>query len=486
MTVMTSNPVRVEASRSRWWALALICMCSLMIVLDSTVVNVALPAIQADLGFSAAGLAWVVNAYLLTFGGFMLLGGRLADLFGRRRVLLSGITLFTTASAVCGLANDQATLTIARGIQGIGGAVVTAVALSIVLALFPEAKERAKAMSVWGFVGSGGATIGVVAGGVLTQSFNWHWVFLINLPIGGAALLFGPRLLPALAPQHGVRGIDWPGAIGVVAAPVLAVYGIVTGGQEGWHLGALGALAAAIVVGVALVVWERRVANPLMALHVFRSRTVAVSNLVTVLSGAALFGWFFFAPLYVQHILGLGALETGLTFLPATLTMGALSLGVTARLVNWVGPKAPLVAGNVLFALGLALLSGGPVDCNVLFNVQLPMLVLGIGAGISFMPLVLIATSDARPEDGGMVSGLMSTSQMVGGAVGLAVLAAVAAAWTNPLLASGIDLRHALNEGYHAAFQTAAALAGLCVVLAAALLPSQVTPPPEGQPVSMH
>jgi EmrB/QacA subfamily drug resistance transporter len=467
----------VERNR-RWFALGMVCVSSLMIVLDATIVNVALPSIQQDLGFSQADLAWLVNAYLLTFGGCMLLAGRAADIVGRRTVLMIGIALFTLASLACGLAQSQAVIVIARGIQGIGGSIVSAVSLSIVLVLFEPPAERAKAMSIWGFVGSGGGTVGVIAGGLLTQSLNWHWIFLVNVPIGLLALIMAVPLLPSTRGSGLQRGLDVGGTLAVVAAPVLAVYGIVNAGQAGWtSITTLGCLALSALTVIGFVALERRVRAPLVPLGVFRSRTIVVTNVITAISGAAFFGWFFFSPLYAQHVLHYDSLQTGLTFLPATLTMGALSLGIAARIVARFGPKPPLVTGMLLLAVGLALFGRTPVDGAFLPDIAVPMFVAGLGAGISFMPLFLIATAEVGSSDSGLVSGLISTSQMIGGALGLALLAGLAAAWTSGRLAGGEPVPAALNDGYHAAFWLAAALAAITAAIAATQLRAP-TPPP--------
>ncbi|MBV9547973.1 MAG: MFS transporter [Chloroflexi bacterium] len=475
--------------RRRWLALALVCATTLMIVLDATIVNVALPAIQLDLGFSQSTLAWVVNAYLLTFGGCMLLGGRAADLLGRRRVLVTGIATFTLASLLCGLASSQLLLIAARGIQGVGGAIVSSVSLSMVVALFPEPRARAKAMSIWGFVGSGAGTIGVIAGGLLTQTLNWHAIFLVNVPIGVLILVFAKPLLP---PTPGIgldKGLDVFGTLAVVLAPILAVFGIVNAGQEGLNPGiSLGAIAGALVLALAFVLIERRQRAPLVPLRVFRSQLVVVTNIMTVLSGAAFFGWFFFSPLYARTILGYDSLQTGATFVPATLAMMILSLGVAARIVARYGPKLPLVGGMGLFAVGLLLLARTPVDGSFARDLLPAMLVLGIAAGVSFMPLFLIATAEAAPSDSGLISGLISMSQMIGGAVGLAALAGIAAIRTGALLQAGSDAQVALNSGYHAAFLVGAALSLVTALIGAAWLenpkvPVQVAdqpgPPPE-------
>jgi EmrB/QacA subfamily drug resistance transporter len=453
-----------------------------MIVLDATIVNVALPAIQQDLGFSQADLAWVVNAYLLTFGGCMLLAGRAADLLGRRAVLMTGIGLFTLASLACGMATSEAVIVVARGIQGIGGSIVSSVSLSIVLVLFTSTADRAKAMSIWGFVGSGGGTVGVILGGLLTQGLNWHWIFLVNVPIGALALLLARPLLPKVDGLGLDQGLDLGGTLTVVAAPVLAVYGIVNGGQAGWTSPiTLGCLTAAAVFAIVFIAIEARVRAPLVPLRIFRVRTVAVSCVITSISGAAFFGWFFFSPLYAQHILGFDALQTGLTFLPATLTMGVLSLGITARIVTRFGPKLPLVLGMALFTVGLVVFARAPVGGSFFPDVLVPMLLLGLGAGISFMPLFLIATAEISPSDSGLVSGLISTSQMIGGALGLAVLASVAVAAT-AAIGTGQPTPETLNAGYRTAWLVAAALSLVTTVLCATQLRGASAPPAEPMP----
>jgi EmrB/QacA subfamily drug resistance transporter len=452
----------------RWFALGTVCLASLMIVLDATIVNVALPAIQQDLGFSQADLAWIVNAYLLTFGGCMLLAGRSADIVGRRSILIFGIGLFSLASLACGLAQTQTMLIVARAIQGVGGAIVSGVSASIVLVLFPKQAERATALSVWGFVGSGGGTVGVIAGGLLTQGLNWHWIFLVNVPIGAIAILLARPLLPR-TPGVGLSrgGLDVPGALTVLAAPLLAVYGIINAGQEGWTSSTtLICLGAAALVAAAFVFVESRARAPLVPLSVFRSRTVAVSNVIIALNGAAFFGWFFFSPLYAQHILGFDSLQTGLTFLPATLTMAVLSLGLTARIVSTTGPKPPMVVGMLLFTLGMVLFARAPVDGTFVRDVLPPMFLLGLGAGLSFMPLFLIATGDTSPSESGLITGLISMSQMIGGAIGLALLAGLAAARTAAATEEGASASAALVDGFHAAFLLGAGLSLLTAILA--------------------
>jgi MFS family permease len=370
-------------------------------------------------------------------------------------------------------------------VQGIGGSIVESVSLSIVLVLFPSASERAKAMSIWGFVGSGGASIGVIAGGMITQAVNWHWIFLVNVPIGVLALVLARPLLPRVAGSGLGGGLDVAGTLAVLAAPMLAVYGIVNAAQAGWGSPVtLGCLAAAFVIALLFVAIESRTRAPLVPLSIFRSRTIVVTNVATALSGAAFFGWFFFSALYAQHVLGYDALQTGLTFLPATLTMGALSLGLAAWVVNRVGAKKPLVGGMLLVTVGLALFARAPVDGAFFPDILAPMFLLGLGAGISFMPLFLIATADVSPADSGLVSGLISTSQMIGGALGLSLLAGLAAARTAALLSESQPPAVALNEGYHAALLLGAALSLVTTVLTATQLraPRDAATPPMEAP----
>jgi EmrB/QacA subfamily drug resistance transporter len=480
----------IADNRTRWFALYTLCLASLMIVLDVTIVGVALPSIRQDLGFSETSLAWVVNAYLLTYGGFLLLGGRLGDLFGHRRLFLSGITLFTSASLVCGLATSQGMLIGARAVQGLGGAVASAVSLSLMMTLFTEPGERAKAMGVFGFVASGGGSIGVLLGGVLTDVLDWHWIFLVNFPVGVAVVLLALRLLP---PASGVaRGrLDVAGAITVTAALMLAVYAIVNGNQEGWisgqTLGVLGASAALLAFFLAL---ESRVRAPLMPLGLFRLRNLATANVVGVLWAAAMFAWFFLAALYLQLVLGYSPLQVGLAFLPANLIMGAFSIGLSAKAVMRFGIKAPLATGLAFAAVGLLLFVRAPVDGNFLVDVLPSMILLGFGAGMAFNPVLLAAMSDVKPEESGLASGVVNTSFMMGGALGLAVLASLADSRTESLLSSGDGRLAALTGGYHAAFLVGAVFAAVAATLGAVLLRTKQQPGAEteeaavGQPAA--
>jgi EmrB/QacA subfamily drug resistance transporter len=458
-------------SRTRWYALIVLCLGSLMIVLDTTIVNVALPSIRADLGFSETSLAWVVNAYLLTFGGFLLLGGRLGDLFGHRRLFLFGISLFTLASLVCGVSTTQGMLIAARAVQGLGGAVASAVSLSLMMTLFTEPAERAKAMGVFGFVAAGGGSIGVLLGGILTDSINWHWIFLVNLPIGVAVILLSLRLLPAAAGSATTRRLDVAGAVTVTVALMLAVYAIVNGNQAGWTSAqTLGLLGGALALLGAFLVIESRVESPLVPLGLFRLRNVATSNVVGVLWAAAMFAWFFLSALYLQLVLGYSPLKVGLSFLPANLIMGAFSLGLSAKLVMRFGLRKPLATGLLLAAAGLILFARAPVHGTFLVDVLPSMILLGFGAGMAFNPVLLAAMSDVAPEESGLASGVVNTSFMMGGALGLAVLASLAASRSNTLSESGEGTLAALTGGYHLAFVVGAVFAAAAATIGATLL----------------
>jgi len=458
-------------NRGRWLALLVLCLGDLMIVLDVTIVGVALPSIQDDLGFSDEELAWVVNAYLITFGGFLLLGGRLGDLFGHQRLFLLGIALFTAASTACGLATSQELLVGARAVQGLGAAVVSAVALSLMMTLFTEPGERAKAMGIFGFVASGGGSLGVLLGGVLTDVLNWHWIFLVNVPVGIAVVVLTTLLIPAARVPTAAQRLDIAGALTVTLSLMIAVFAIVNGNEVGWltarTLGLLVGAGALLAVFVAL---ESRVASPLVPLRLFRLRNIAVSNVVGVLWAGAMFAWFFLSALYLQLVLGYSPLQVGLAFLPGNLVMGALSIGLSAKLVMRFGIRPPLAAGLLIAALGLLLFARAPVDGNFLVDVLPAMILLGLGAGMAFNPVLLAAMSDVEPHEAGLASGVVNTSFMMGGALGLAVLASLAASRTDNLLSSGGSELAALTGGYHAAFLVGALFAVAAAAIGGLLL----------------
>lgn len=467
-------PRSIQGSR-RWLSLIVLCLGVLMIILDSTIVNVALPSIRADLGFSETSLVWVVNAYLLTFGGFLLLGGRLGDLYGARRLFLIAIVAFTVASLACGLATSRAPLIWARAIQGLGGAVVSAVALSLLMNMFTEPGERAKAMGIYGFVCSGGGSLGVLLGGVITTSLSWHWIFLVNLPIG--AIVFGLCLwlIPATSStaDRGTKRLDVLGALTVTASLMLAVYAVVNGNEAGWTSKQSVALisAAIALMGIFLVI-ETRVRSPLVPLRLFRSRAVAAANIAATLWAAAMFAWFFMCALYLQRVWGYNPMQISLAFLPANLLMGALSLGVSAMIVMRFGIRIPFATGLLVAALGLGLFVSAPVKGELVTDVLPGMLLLGLASGIAFNPLLLAAMSGVAPSESGLASGVVNTSFMMGGALGLAIMASAAAAWTTKLSDSGVDPVAALNGGYHVAFAIGSACAVAAALLGAVLLPA--------------
>jgi EmrB/QacA subfamily drug resistance transporter len=440
------------SARTRWLALIVLCLSTLMIVLDSTIVNVALPSIRASLGFTGVSLAWVVNAYLLTFGGFLLLGGRLGDLYGQRRYFLIGLVIFTLASLSCGLATTQWFLITMRAIQGIGGAIVDAVALSLTMSLFTKPDERSRAMGVFGFVAAGGGSIGVLLGGLLT-TVNWHWIFLVNIPIGIAVFFASLALLPSTRVELEHRHLDAGGATTVTAALIFANYAVVNGNTVGWlSAQTLGLLAVAIAFLCAFVIIESRVRAPLMPLRLFRLHNIVFANIIGTLWAAAMFSWFFISALYMQLVLGYSPLLVGLAFLPANLIMAVFSLWLSAKFVIRYGIKIPLVVGLGCAALGLAYLSRAPADGHFLLDILPSMILLGIGAGVAFNPVLLAAMSDVPEDESGLASGLVNTSFMMGGALALAILASIASARTTSLLTTGTTSVNALNGGYHVAF----------------------------------
>ncbi len=453
------------AERSRWVALIVLCAGMLMIVLDVTVVNVALPSIQRDLGFSQSSLAWVMNAYLIAFGGLLLLAGRIGDLVSRRRVFLAGLTVFTFASLMCGVARSQEMLIAARFVQGVGGAMTSAVILGMIVTMFPEPREQAKAIGVYGFVASAGGSIGLLVGGALTQAINWHWIFFVNLPIGVATGLCAMRVV-ARDTGLGLRhGADLPGAALITAGLMLAVYTIVKpAAEDGWGAGTTLAFAAgSLALLVGFVVRESLAAHPLIPLRIFRSREISGANAIQALTVAGMFGMFFLGSLYLQRVLGYDALQIGLAFLPTTLVMGTLSLRYAEKLIMRFGPRLLLLAGLGLMTAGLALFSQVPVHGRYLVDVLPTLVLLGVGVGILFPALMTLAMSGTRPEDAGLASGLVNTTAQVGGALGLALLATLAATRTHALLGHGSSTAAALTGGYRVGFLVAAGLVALSV-----------------------
>jgi EmrB/QacA subfamily drug resistance transporter len=477
---MTQNALQTGAAgqvrneRDRWIALVVLCAGFLMIILDQTIVNVALPSIQDDLGFSQSSLAWVVNAYLIAFGGLLLLAGRLGDLIGRKRVFLIGLTIFTLASLLCGVAQTQAMLIVARFVQGLGGAMTSAVILGMIVTMFPQPTEQAKAIGVYSFVAAGGASIGLLAGGVLTEAINWHWIFFVNLPIGVATGVLASRLLTNDKGLGLRAGADVPGAVLVVGSLMLGVYTIVEAENYGWgslHTLGLGATAIALLVG--FVVREARIANPLIPLRIFRSRIVSGANLVQALTVGGLFGMFFLGALYMQRVLGYGAIDVGLAFLPVALLIGLFSVGISARLIVRFGALQTMLPGLVLIAAALILFQRVPVHADYVKDILPTMLLFGVGGGLFFTALMTLAMSAATASDSGLASGLVNTSQQVGGALGLAVLATLSSTRTDTLVSHGESTASALTGGYHLAFAIGAGMVIAGLVLAVALLRPQ-------------
>jgi EmrB/QacA subfamily drug resistance transporter len=466
-----SRPIPDQSDRARWVALVVLCVGFLMIVLDQTIVNVALPSIQDDLGFSQSSLAWVVNAYLIAFGGLLLLAGRLGDLIGRKRIFLAGLAVFTTASLLCGVAQSQEMLIGARFLQGAGGAMTAAVILGMIVTMFPEPRAQAKAIGVYSFVASAGASIGLLAGGVLTEAINWHWIFFVNLPIGVATALVAVRLLDR---EEGIglgRGADVLGAVLVTGALMLLVYTIVKASDYGWGSPqTLGFGATALALLIAFIARQARAANPLVPLRIFRSRIVWGANLVQALMVAGLFGIFFLGSLYLERVLGYGAIEIGLAFLPVALLIGAFSLSLSARLSTRFGARATLLSGLALIVAGLAFFTRAPVDASYVSDVLPVMVLLGVGAGLSFPALMTLAMSGATRTDSGLASGLVNTTQQVGGALGLAVLATLSTTRTDALLDRGESASSALTSGYQLAFIIATGLVVAAIGLALAVL----------------
>ncbi|MCX5359822.1 MFS transporter [Streptomyces sp. NBC_00124] len=463
------TPHRTQRTYSRWASLVVLCAGTLMTVLDGNIVTVAMPAIQSDLGFSAPGLAWVVNAYLIAFGGLLLLVGRLGDLVGRKRMFTAGLAVFTVASVLCGVATEQGVLIAARALQGVGGAMTSAVVLGMLVALFPEPREQARAIAVFSAVGAGGASLGTFLGGALTEVLNWHWIFLINLPIGIVALLAASRVL---APDSGEglgKGADYPGATLVTGALMLTVYVIVGAGDR--DLSATLLLAAlAVTLFVAFTVRQARTARPLLRLRLFRSRVLSGANAVQILMIATMYGFQFIAALYLQRVLGYGELATGTAFLPAPIVIGALMLGLSARTIGRFGAYRVLLAGLVLIVAGMALLSRAPVDGAYVTDVLPSLLLLGAGFAAAMPALTGLAMSGAREEDAGLASGLFNTTQVVGGSLGLAVLSVLAASRTEGLVDGGTGRLAAMAEGYQLAFGVGTGIAVVALVLAAGVL----------------
>jgi EmrB/QacA subfamily drug resistance transporter len=460
-----------DTDRNRWLALYVLCAGMLMIVLDATIVNVALPTIQDSLGFSQSNLAWVVNAYMIPFGGLLLLAGRIGDLVGQRRIFLSGLAVFTVASVVCAASQSQEMLVGARFVQGIGGAFSSAVVLGMIVTMFPEPAKQAKAIGVYGFVASAGGSIGLLLGGVLTDAISWHWIFLINVPIGIAVAFLALRLVEGREGLGLKQGADFPGAALITVSLMLGVFTILQITEWGWiDARTLGLSAVSAVLLAIFIHRQATIANPLMPLRLFRSRNVAGSNALQALLVAGMFGMFFLGALYLQRVLGYSPLEVGLAFLPTTIVMGALSLGFSEKLIMRFGPRTTLIPGVCLVVVALLLFARTPVDGNYLTDLLPPFLLIAVGVGTAFPAIMTLAMSGATPSDAGLASGLVNTSMQVGGAIGLAVLATLSTERTQDLLDSGVSNPSALTSGYHLAYLVGAGLAAIAVAIAVFVL----------------
>ncbi len=471
------SSLNLTGERRRWLALVIVCLAQLMIVLDTTIVNVALPSIQRDLHFSQGNLTWVINAFLVTFGSFLLLAGRLGDLFGRRRMFLAGVLTFTVASALCGLAPDQGALIGARFLQGIGAAVQASVILAIIVTEFPEPSDRARAMSAYVFVAVAGGSLGLLAGGAITQILSWHWIFFVNLPIGAATIALGRAFIPQDAPMGARTRVDWAGSILVTASLMTAIYAIVQASSHGWGSSRVldfGAVAALLMA--AFVATEARVANPIMPLRILRLGGLIRSSVVRGFLVTAMYSTFFLGTLYLEHVLHYGALQTGLAFLPWTVTVGALSLGINRRLVARFGAMPVLVGGMLVVIAGLGLLTSAGPHTSFFPTLFLAFFGIGLGIGSAFMPLLSIAMADVPSADAGLASGIVNVSQQIAGALGLAVLGTIATDHTRALVAAHHPLTGSLIAGYHLGFTVGAGSATVAV-LGAALLLRRLAPP---------
>jgi EmrB/QacA subfamily drug resistance transporter len=467
----TASLVSSSSNRRRWMALVVVCLAQLMIVLDTTIVNVALPAVQRDLHFTQGNLTWVVNAFLITFGSLLLLAGRLGDLLGRKRVFLAGVVVFTVASALCSLAPSAGFLIGARFLQGVGGALQASVILAIIVTEFPLPADRARAMSAYVFVAVAGGSLGLLAGGALTEALSWHWIFIVNLPIGIATYVLGRALIPQDRGLGLGQSVDWIGSILVTASLMSAVYAIVQATSHGWTSSqTLGFGALAIALMVAFLSVEARIENPIMPLRVLRLRGLIGSSVVRGFLVTGMYSTFFLGTLYLEHVRHYSALQTGLAFMPWTVTVGILSMGVTARLVARFGAMRVLVTGMCIVIVGLALLSTTGLHTSFFPTIFLAYFAIGLGIGTSFMPLLTIAMADIPAADAGLGSGIVNVSQQVAGALGLAVLGTIATNHTKALGAQGHTLASSLVSGYHLAFAVGAASITVGIVTALVVL----------------
>jgi EmrB/QacA subfamily drug resistance transporter len=456
-----------RSERRRWIALAVLCLGQLMMVLDATIVNVALPSIQRELHFTQSNLTWVIDGYMITFGGLLLLAGRMGDLVGRKRVFLTGLVMFTAASVLCGVSDSQAMLIGARLIQGVGGAVASSVILAIIVTEFPERVEQAKAMGLYAFVSAGGGSIGLLAGGALTQSLSWHWIFFVNVPIGIVAFVFGSMLIEENEGLGLAGGVDVLGSILVTAATMLGAFAIIKSGEYGLlSARTLGATGGALILLAGFLTVEGRVANPIMPLRILRLRTLMGSSLVRGLLVTGMYSSFFLGSLYLERVLGYDAIDTGLAFMPLTFSIALMSLGVSARATERFGAVPTLAGGLLAIIAALLLLTTAGVHASYFPGLFFAFLLLGLGAGASFLPLLTMGMADAPARDAGLASGIINVSVQLFGAIGLATLGTIATDHTKALTSSGHTLASALAGGYHLAYLVGAVLVAFGILAA--------------------
>jgi EmrB/QacA subfamily drug resistance transporter len=458
--------------------LAVVAVAQFMVILDATVVNVALPTIRRDLGFSEQSLSWILNAYTLMFGGFLLLGGRSADRLGRRRLFVAGITLFAGASLICGLSQSEGMLLVARGAQGLGGAMVSPAALSIILTTFAEGPDRNRALAVWGAIAGAGGAAGVLLGGVIVQAISWRWVFFINVPIGATALVLTARIVPeSRAAAAAARGYDIGGAIAITLGTIALVFTLIKADTWGWGSAKTVAGLAIAAVLIAAFVWiEHRHPDPLVPLRIFSNRSLAASDVTMLLVAAALFGMFYFCTLYLQQVLGFSALKTGVSYLPFSLTLVVAS-AAASRVVDRFTPKPVLVTGLLITTAGFVVLTRASGHGDYASHVLPALVIIGIGLGMSFVPITIAATTGVAPEDSGLASGLLNTTQQVGGSLGLAILSTVATTRFDDALRGGAGLPAALTHGFKGGFTVSAVICAAGAVLALVLLPRRKRDP---------
>jgi EmrB/QacA subfamily drug resistance transporter len=469
---VTTTTERAPSRTSPNAVLSLVAIAQFMVILDASVVNVALPTIKRDLGFSEQNLSWILNAYTLVFGGFLLLGGRAADRLGRRRLFVAGIALFSGASLICGLSQSEAMLLVARGAQGLGGALVSPAALSIILTTFAEGPERNRALAIWGAIAGAGGAIGLLLGGAIVEAASWRWVFFINVPIGAAVLALTPRIVPeSRSEEAGEGGYDVEGAITITAGTIALVFTLIKANSWGWGSGkTIGGFVIAIALIAAFLIVERRQKDPLVPLRIFSNRNLSASNACFLLVAAALFGMFYFCTLYLQQVLGYSALKTGVSYLPLSITLIAAS-AAASRVVDLLTPKPLLIAGLLITTGGFIFLTQVSGHGDYASHVLPAMIILGLGLGMSFVPVTIAATTGVAPADSGLASGLLNTTQQVGGSLGLAILSAVSTTRVTDALRGGSALPAALTHGFKGAFTVAGLLCAAGAVLALVLLP---------------